>query len=315
MNKALPFLLFLFITSCGQREFHYQNFIVGGPCEIKFYISDKKTGEKIINEIQNELLRIDSLLNFFSPVSLVSEINQKKKARLEPDIKELFLLCDSISHLSDGFFDISIAPLMQVWGFYEKTARIPDKYEIEKAKKRVDYTRILFRGDSIIIPQDMTIDLGGIAQGFAADRVAKIIKDYRVNSAIINIAGEVCVIGNSIKNRPWRVGIKNPRGEGIIESLDLDSGAVSTSGDYERYFIIQKIRYPHIINPKTGYPAREFVSVTIFAPSAAFADGIATAVSAMGAKRGKEFLDSLKIRGIIYYESEDGLKRLESKYL
>ncbi len=280
---------------------------------VKFYSSDKSTSERVLSEIDKELKRLDSLLNYFSTKSLVSEINIKHRASLPPDIKSIFLLADSISDLTNGKFDISIAPLLEIWGFYGKEKRIPGKKEIERAKRLVDYKKIKIIGDSIFIPEDMKIDLGGIAQGFAADRVVDILRKHNIKSAIINIAGEVYAIGKSPKNRPWVVGIKHPRQDGVIEKVGLVDCALSTSGDYEKFFIVDGVRYAHIIDPKTGYPARDFASVTIIAENTTFADGIATAVSVMGAEKGKKFLDSLGIKGIIYYEKNNKLERLETE--
>lgn len=287
--------------------------IVGGPCEIKFYCLDKDIGQTIVTEIDMELKLIDSLLNYFSPVSLVNKINTEHRVLLSYDIKEIFILSDSISRLTNGLFNISVVPLLELWGFYGGEKRVPSKNEIEQARLLVDYRKIRIKGDTIIIPDNMKIDLGGIAQGFAADQVVKILKKYGIKSAIINIAGEVYGLGNSPKNRPWVVGIKNPRGEGIIEKVELSDGALSTSGDYEKFFVANGIRYAHIIDPRTGCPAKDYASVTVFAKNTAFADGIATTVSVMGAYQGKKFLDSLKIKGIIYYEKNNKLERLESE--
>ncbi len=280
---------------------------------MKFYTTDKRSGDNALKEIDQELKYLDSLLNFFSENSLVSAINKNHKARLDNTMLYLFKLCDSIAGLTDGLFDISIAPLVEIWGFYGGEKRVPEEEEIRRAKRLVDYRKISLKGDSIFIPKDMKIDLSGIAQGFAADRVAEILKRYNIKSGIINIGGEVYGLGNSPKNRPWVVGIKNPRGGGVIEKIGISDWALATSGDYEKFFVINGIRYNHILNPKTGFPAEEFASVTVIAKNAAFADGIATAVAAMGAKRGIKFLDSLEIKGIIYYEENGELKRLESR--
>lgn len=280
---------------------------------MKFYTTDKRLGNNALKEIDRELEYLDSILNFFSEKSLVSEINKNHKAKLDSDMVYLFKLCDSISRMTDGLFDISIAPLVEIWGFYGKENKVPQVEEIRKARSLVDYRKILLKGDSIFIPKDMKIDLSGIAQGFGADRVAEILKRYNIKSGIINIGGEVYGLGNSPKNRPWVVGIKNPRGGGVIEKIGISDWALATSGDYEKFFVINGIRYTHILNPKTGFPAEEFASVTVIAKNAAFADGIATAVSVMGAKRGIKFLDSLQIKGIIYYEEKGELKRLESR--
>jgi len=312
-NSFFIILIYFILCTPQDKEYNYKNIIIGGPCEIKFFCSNKKVAQRILSDIDTELKYLDSLLNYFSPNSLVSRVNKEHCAQLPEDIKPIFLLSDSISRLTNGLFDISIAPLLEIWGFYGKEKRIPAKEEIARVKRFVDYRKITIIGDSIFIPENMKIDLGAIAQGFAADRVAEIMKKNRIKSAVINIAGEVYALGNSPKNRPWVVGIKNPRGEGVIEKVGLSNGALSTSGDYEKFFVIDGIRYAHIIDPRTGYPAGNYASVTIFAESATFADGIATAVSVMGAQEGKKFLDSLGIKGIIYYEQDNRLERLETK--
>jgi thiamine biosynthesis lipoprotein len=158
----------------------------------------------------------------------------------------------------------------------------------------------------------MKVDLGGIAQGFAVDRAALILRQRHVKSAIIDIGGEILAIGRSPQGRPWRVGIQNPRGQGIIETIELENAAVSTSGDYEKFFMIEGTRYPHIINPKTGMPAQTFASVTVIADNAAVADAMSTAIAIMGTA-GIDFLDSLNLQGIIYYEENGSLRRVANR--
>lgn len=305
--------LLFFCIQCASKEYRYNTFIVGGPCEIKFYYDNDKIADEIIGQIKMELHVLDSLLSYFSETSLVSTLNRDLRITAPSDVIYLISLSDSISELTAGLFDISVAPLLEIWGFYKDELTIPDTVEIKNVKKLVDYQRIEIKNDSIIILKGMKIDLGGIAQGFAADRVAMVLRRHGVTSAVINIGGEIATIGQSPKGRPWRIGIRNPRGEGIIETVELEDGALSTSGDYEKFFIIDDKRYPHILNPKTGFPATDFASVTIFAEEAAFADAIATAIAIMGPDRGLKFLDSLGIRGIIYYEKEGTLKRKETK--
>ena len=312
-------LTFLFITllvlccSSPDKEFKYTRFIVGSACEITYYVSNDSIAGLIRGTIDSELVRIDSLLNRYSEKSLVTELNRAHRVRAPHDIVYLFELSDSISRLTDGLFDISVAPLVQLWGFYKKELQIPDTAQIVQTKRLVDFQKITIRRDSIIIPAGMTVDLGGIAQGYAADRVAKILKEHNTKSALINIGGEIAAIGRSPKGRPWRIGIRHPREEGIIETVELEDEALSTSGDYEKYFIINGRRYPHIINPKTGFPALDFVSITVFAENAALADAIATATAIMGPAEGLKFLDSLGMRGILYFEEDGELKRVETR--
>jgi thiamine biosynthesis lipoprotein len=311
----LSCIALMLVLACGvpQKEYTYSNFLFGAPCKVTFYFIGEERAREIIDVIDLELTRLDSLLNYFSDKSLVSELNRNARVKATSDIIFLFMLSDSVSRVTDGLFDISVAPLLQAWGFYEGKELRPSTEEINRARELVDYTKIRIRNDSIIIKPGMSIDLGGIAQGFAADRAADILRQNHVKSAIIDIGGEVLAIGQAPEKRPWRVGIRNPRGEGIVEAVDLQDYAVSTSGDYEKFILIDGQRYPHIINPKTGMPAREFASVTVFARDAAFADAMSTAVAVMGAKKGMEFLDSFGIRGIIYYEQDNTLERISSK--
>lgn len=307
---SIAVLLFIY---CASKEFSYSRFIVGGSCEIKFYCNNEATAGRIKAEIDSELVRLDSLLNRFSEKSFVSELNRSSRVSAPQDIISLFVLSDSLSRLTDGLFDISVAPLLELWGFYSRQFRVPDSTEINETRKLVDYTKIQIKPDSLIIPEGMHVDLGAIAQGYAADCLKEILDKYSIKSAIINIGGEIVAIGQSSKGRPWRVGIRNPRGEGIIETVELMDYSLSTSGDYEKFFMIGSKRYPHIINPKTGLPALDFVSVTVFTENAAFADAMATAVAIMGPYKGIKFLDSLGIHGIIYYKKQGDIMRTETK--
>jgi thiamine biosynthesis lipoprotein len=309
----LVIFIALYLSCQSQKEYKYNAFIVGGPCEITFYCDRETSAHEIIEQIDDELHRLDSLLNYFSDQSLVSAVNRGQRVYVPEDLMYVFTMSDSIARMTGGLFDISIAPLSEIWGFYRHESNIPDAREIDKAKRLVDYKKIHIENDTLSIPKGMKIDLGGIAQGFAADRVALLLRAHGITAAVINIAGEVVAIGRSPKGRPWHIGIQHPRGEGIIETVELEDAAVSTSGDYEKFFIIGDKRYPHIINPATGYPASDFVSVTIFSKDAAFADALATAVAVMGYEKGFDFLDSLGIRGIIYYEVNNTLKRREAK--
>lgn len=312
-RKFLILVPFIFLAACASKDFSYQRYIMGGSCEIQFYTANGAIANQVWEETDKELTRLDSLLNFFDSTSLVSRINAEHRAALDEDIAQLFRLSDSISRLTGGAFDISVAPLLEIWGFYSGEKNLPSAEQIRRALARVDYRRITLRNDSIFIPNDIKIDLGGIAQGFAADRVARIMNKYGVRSAVINIAGEVLVIGRLPQGRPWRIGIRNPRAEGVIETLNLEDSCLSTSGDYEKFFIIDGRRYPHILDPHTGYPAQDFVSVTVLGRETAFCDGVATAVCVMGAEKGLKFLDSLGIQGIIYHEKKGALERLTTR--
>jgi thiamine biosynthesis lipoprotein len=306
-----PIALSLIIIACGTppKEYTYNNFLFGASCNITFYYLGDDAAKEIIDVIDLELTRLDSLLNYFSDKSLVSELNRNARVKAPSDIIFLANFSDSVSRLTDGLFDITVAPVLAAWGFYGGEKKLPAERDLVRAMKHVGYRKVQIKDNSIILEPGMRVDFGGIAQGYAADRAALILRQRHVKSAIIDIGGEVLTIGRAPQNRPWRVGIRNPRGKGIIETIELQDSAVSTSGDYEKFFIINNQRFPHIINPKTGIPAQEFASVTVFADNATLADALSTAIAIMGPVRGFQFLDSLGMRGIIYYMKSDTLTR------
>ena len=308
-------LAVMIFISCGvpPKEYTYNNFLFGAQCNIRFQFIHEARAKEIIDVLDLELNRLDSLLNYFSEKSLVSELNRTSRAKAPGDIIFLVTLSDSVSRLTGGLFDITVAPLLEIWGFYTGEPHLPDEDELIRARELVDYTRIMIKEDSIFIDPGMKVDFGGIAQGFAVDRAADILRQNHVKSAIIDIGGEILTIGRSPQGRSWRVGIRNPRGGGVIETIALEDSAVSTSGDYEKFLTIGDQRYPHILNPHDGRPAEEFASVTVCAANAAFADAMSTAVAVMGAHRGIQFLDSLGIKGIIYYERNDELERISNR--
>jgi thiamine biosynthesis lipoprotein len=311
MKRFSPFfLLIAVLSSCNSvQKYTYRKFVVGAISEIIFYAQDDSTAQQIIDECDEELTRLHTLLNRFSDSSLVSRLNREYRVAAPSDIITLVKLCDSISYITNGLFDITIAPYMELWGYYQHEYGIPDSHQLKQARQYVNYRHIKTTKDSIFIAPNMQIDLGGIAQGYAADRIALILHKYGINAALVNIGGEVVAIGRSPEHRSWNIGIKHPRQQGIIETVEIENAALSTSGDYEKFFIIENKRYPHIIDPTTGFPAQQFASVTIVHGSAAFADAIATAVAIMGPDRGVNFLDSCGIQGILYYESDSKLQR------
>ncbi|MEO0226289.1 MAG: FAD:protein FMN transferase, partial [candidate division WOR-3 bacterium] len=258
-------------------------------------------------EVDQEISTIDSLFSIFSPKSEISLLNTQKRVKASKYLLSVVRRALEISNLSNGAFDITVYPLLELWGFYtgKKPKKIPDQPQLEKVKAAVDYRKIEIKGDSIILDNDTSIDLGGIAQGYAVECVINRLKARGIRSALVNIGGEVMAYGQKPDGGKWQIGIKHPRRPGIIKTITLDNEAVATSGDYEKFLMIKGKRYPHIIDPRTGMPARGLISVTIVAPDATTADGLATAIFVLGPVKGKTLLDSLPtVKGIIYTEDK-----------
>lgn len=305
----------IMVLAAEPRLFTQATIGLGSICEVKIYEENETRAIGVLNNALVVIQRIDSLLSVFSSRSEISRLNKEKKIRASSELLEAVKRALEVSELTDGAFDISIYPLLDLWGFYrgKKPHDLPSKVAIEKARKAVDYRKIVVRDDSIFLDPDMKIDLGGIAQGFAVDLVCRRLKEDSIKSALVNIGGEVLAIGLKPDGKPWQVGIKNPRGKGVTRVIELADQAVSTSGDYEKFFLIKGIRYPHIINPKTGMPSQGCISVTIIAADASTADALATGVFVLGPEKGKVLLDSLEgVKAVIYVETDGKIESIST---
>jgi FAD:protein FMN transferase len=203
------------------------------------------------------------------------------------------------SELSFGAFDLSIWPLVRLWGFGTADASVPPERRIEETRALVDHRKVNLdpATSSISLEKEgMGIDVGGIAKGYAADEARRILSENGVERALLDFGGNILTIGDKPDGSPWRIGIQNPdsrRGQflGIVET---GPGAVVTSGDYERFFEVDGVRYHHIIDPKTGYPTRNGLrSVTILAEDSIDADALSTAVFVLGVEEGTKLIETL----------------------
>jgi thiamine biosynthesis lipoprotein len=238
----------------------------------------------------NEIKRIEGLLSKYDPESQISRLN--KSGKLKVDAEVFYILKKSLEFFSQsqGAFDITVAPLMDLWGFTEKEYTVPD---IEKIKKTLDY----IGSDKIILQEvnnmvkfrlsKMRVDLGAIAKGYAVDCAVSKLKAAGIKSCLINAGGQIYCLGNKL-GKPWKVAIQDPRDDKFWGYLNLEDKAVSTSGDYQQYFFKDNKRYAHILNPKTGYPASSGIaSVTVIAPDGLTADALSTAIFILGREKGE----------------------------
>lgn len=229
--------------------------------------------------------------------SEISAINDKAGVSPVSVSKETFGLIKSAieySTLTDGVFDIAIAPVMDIWGFNDGNYRVPSQSEIDAALTKVDYRKIILNDtDSSVFLSEtgMEIDLGGIAKGYASDVVQKVIKEYDVSSAMISLGGNVAVFGRKADGSLFKVAIADPENPdqyvGILETTDV---SVITSGGYERYFTEGGVTYIHIMDPATGSPVKsDLLSVTIVAPDGTESDALSTALFVMGRDKAVEY--------------------------
>ncbi|MEO5357598.1 MAG: FAD:protein FMN transferase [Nitrospirae bacterium YQR-1] len=263
--------------------------------------------EKAISEAFKKVDYYDNLFSFFLPDSEVSLINKNagiKPVKVSEDTFELVQKSVETAVLTEGAFDVTIGPVMVLWDFAK--AIKPDEEAIKKQLPLVDYRNIVLdAGQSTVMlkQKKMLLDLGGIAKGYTADKVVEVLKGAGINSGIAAMAGDIKTFGTKPDGTAWFVGVKKPRAApGDLKGiLKLKDQAVSTSGDYERFFVSNGQRYHHILNPETGYPAPEFQSVTIVNPEGVTTDSLSTAVFVMGKKKGLEFVKKHNLKAFLIY--------------
>ncbi|MDY0092175.1 MAG: FAD:protein FMN transferase [Candidatus Vecturithrix sp.] len=280
------------------KLYRQSQFLLDTLIEIMVFASDEHDAHTAISAAYTEIGRIESLLSRYSPESQISLVNQSAGKEQFPSVAhEVFAIVQrSLDYavMTDGLFDMTIGPVIDAWSIGTPRERIPDQAELHQLLHLVDYRKIVMKSEQgIRLPEPgMALDLGGIAKGYAIDQAIAILREHGVIMALVNAGGDIRCLGTKADGTPWRVGIQHPREKTEISGVvSLRDAAVATSGDYERYFLQQGIRYHHIIDPGTGMPARACQSVTIVAQTAEQADVLATAVFVMGPERGLAFLN------------------------
>lgn len=195
-----------------------------------------------------------------------------------PLVLDLFRTAKKIHEDSDGVFDITVKPLSRLWGFLNDSRYVPTPAQVREALGRVGMDRVNAEGARLVLPPGMGLDWGGIAKGLAVDLAVRALKVRGIARGFINAGGDLYCWGKNPENGPWQVGVRHPRQEGFLGILSLSDTGAATSGDYQRYFESEGVRYHHIFDPKTGYPARGKQSVTVVGPQAAVCDALSTAL-------------------------------------
>jgi thiamine biosynthesis lipoprotein len=269
--------------------------------------NSEKKADAAIETAFNNLRRLEGLLSFFDAVSDVSAINKNAGAaavKVSRDTYELTKKAVEFSILSGGAFDPAIGPAVVLWDF--KNKKRPSDSELKKILPLLDYTHIVFNDNETSImlkDKGMLLDLGGIAKGYAADRTVELLKGAGMKAGIAAMAGDIRLWGTRPDGSPWRVGIRAPRGsnDDLIGVLSLRDMAVSTSGDYERFFIEDGVRYHHLLDPATGCPARDFQGVTVVNPEGVVTDALSTAVFVMGREKALRFIEKTGLMAYLIF--------------
>ena len=275
--------------------------LMGSRFKITLVDIDSISVEKNINKAIDEMVRIEHLISDWKPTSQVSQINQNagiKPVKVDQEVIELTKRALYFSNLTEGAFDISFAAMDKIWKFDGSMEEIPTSSAIKKAIEKIGYQHIIINEkDSTIFLEKpgMKIGFGSTGKGYAADKAREIMQNLGINAGIIDASGDMTTWGNQLDEKPWRIGITNPFNRNkMADILSLKNAAVTTSGDYEKFVMIDGKRYSHIINPKTGMPSTGLTGVTVIGPNAEMCNGFSTSIMVLGKKKGLALINQQK---------------------
>jgi thiamine biosynthesis lipoprotein len=285
--------------------------MLGSPFEMIVEAKDIPEADTYIDMAVAEVSRLENLISDWIPTTPISEVNRNagiKPIKVPQEVFDLVQRSIKISELTSGAFDISYASMDKIWKFDGSMTAMPTPEEIKKSVAKVGYKNIILdtKNNTIFLKEEgMKLGLGGIGQGFIADKIKALLISKGVVAGIVNVSGDINTWGKQLNGEKWKVAIKNPMNKDkIFATFPLEDSAVETSGSYEKYVTFNGKRYSHIIDTRTGYPATGVISVSLFAKSTEFADALATGVFVMGVDVGLDLVNQLPGVGCIYVDDK-----------
>jgi thiamine biosynthesis lipoprotein len=286
--------------------------LMGTVWEITVATSEKsrQAVSAVMSDAFKEMERVENVLSDWREGTELNKVNANAGVQSVAVSEETYKVVERAHHFSEisgGAFDVTFNALWGVWDFKKKPPTLPDPEEIKKRLPLINYRNVAFSPKERTIflkKKGMKIGLGGIAKGYTVDRICTLLEKNGLKNYIVVGGGDMRVSGSRGKV-PWKLAVQHPRKDGYLYLLDITNVAVSTSGDYERYFTLNGKRYHHIIDPKTGYPTRSVCSVTVINPHAHSmdADAMSTSVFVLGVEQGLKLLKQEKMEGIIVDEN------------
>ena len=306
----LPVLLIISLPACSadkDRVFNKTRILMDTAVSITVVAGSEKQAGRAIDSAFSEIERIAKLSDFYSADSEISLINKNagiSKIKVSSDVLKIIEKALYLSEKTGGSFDITIGPVSGLYDFYGKVK--PGEDELKIKLPLVGYRDVIIdhEASSVFLKRKgMLIDTGGITKGYSADKAAEILKKQGIAAGIVSVAGDIRAFGKRPDEKPWNIGIRNPRADGtdddIMATIELTDKAISTSGDYERFFLSDDIRYHHLLDPATGRPASKCISVSIISEEAAVTDALSTGIFIIGPEQGMILLEKLEIDGLI----------------
>ena len=288
---------------------------MGSELRLEAWTADEPAALSAFEEVFEAFTRLDALMSVWHSDSDISRLNAAAGDHAIPvskDVLDVLRTAHQVSEWTGGKFDVTFAALSDLWKFdQDQDNRIPDPEEVRRRLPLIDYRALELderAGTAFLTRTGMRVNLGGIGKGYAVDRAVEILRRRGFRDFLVQSGGDMYVAGTR-GDRPWRLGIQDPRGpaDTSFATIDLSDSTFSTSGDYERAFVKDGRRYHHILDPTTGEPSRGCRSVTIMADSAVLADGLDTGVFVMGPAAGMALLERLHVNGVIVSDKNEVL--------
>ncbi|RYF13713.1 MAG: FAD:protein FMN transferase [Flavobacteriales bacterium] len=295
------------------KSFKHTERLMGNIFEITVVAENESWANKKLNLAVEEIKRIEKLLTTFNESSQTNQINQQAgiaAVKVDREVFELIERSIRISKVTDGAFDITYGSIdKKLWNFDQTITKLPSANEARAMVCLINYQNIILNKDECTImlkEAGMRIGFGGIGKGYVAEMAKALLIKQGVRSGIVNASGDLTTWGNQPNGKPWTIGIVDPdQKKQPFSYLDVTNMAVATSGNYEKYVMIDGVKYSHTINPKTGLPITGIKSVTIISPNAEIADAMATPVTIMGIKAGLNMINQINYLGCIIIDDHN----------
>ena len=301
-RSCFMFLIFISaLYSVSAQVVFQRSFIkMGSVFDLTLVANNQVEADQLFEQAIAEIDRIERLISSWNQASETSQVNQmagKKAVKVTKELYDLVFRAKAIAQLTNGAFDPTYATVDKIWTFDGRDVKQPNTEIISASVSKIGFDKIAFDPleSSLYLPlQGMKIGFGAIGKGYAADRVKSLLQKQGVAAGIVNASGDMSAWGIQPNGNPWQVGLINPKNKDkVFAWFPVKDQAVVTSGDYEKFVLINGKRYGHIINPKTGFPSQGVISCTVFAPKAELADALSTALFVMGVETGIDFINQL----------------------
>lgn len=313
----LPFLILLIVGTVfiirRNADMPYQK--DSGTIFGTFYHITYQSSESLLQGIEAELQKVDQSLSPFNKQSVITAINNNTDMQVDEMFRTVFQTAMKVSEETDGDFDITVSPLVNLWGFGFKNDLLPDSSKVDSLRQIIGYQKVKLVGNKIQKDDArMMLDCSSIAKGYGVDVVANYLRSKGVQNFMVEIGGEVVTQGMSDRQKPWRIGITKPvddptgSSQELQEILQLENEALATSGNYRNFRVENGKKYAHTINPHTGYPvSHNLLSATVIAQNCMIADAYATSFMVMGLEKAKAFLENHpELTAYLIYSDESG---------